>query len=494
MFEIWGKVWSMSRFVRKQMLSIVEQLKIAAGRVGADDDSAALLADCQQAAVILGTRLEKIRGEGTRTVAELEAYCEELYQAGEALAGQNHAAEEAAESPEKHGAEEESAGSTEKQTGEESAECFGCNLEDIRAQLARRLDAVETYLKEDMPDRLEVVFLPYNASMWDSLESVWMAARDDADCDAYVIPIPYYDRKKDASLGEFHYEGDQLPDGVPITHYDAYDLETRHPDVIYIHNPYDELNILTSVDSRFYSRRIRFFTEKLVYLPYFVLEEPDVDSEASLDSIEHFITTPGVYYADQVILQSENMRNAYIKIYTRELKRRRVSFNTPDIEKKFLGTGSPKFDRIGKVAVDFEQLPEKWRNLLKKPDGTRKKVIFYNTSVGAMLKAGPMMLTKIRNVLDVFRTYRDEVVLLWRPHPLIKVTFEVVYPDFWNKYRKIVEAYVQEGWGIYDDSSDLDRAIALADAYYGDGSSVVQLCQKAGMPIMIQNPDVIGNA
>jgi hypothetical protein len=480
MFEIRGKVWSMSRFVRKQMLSIVEQLKIAAGRVGAADYSAALLADCQQAAVILGTRLEQIRGEGTRTVAELEAYCEELYQAGEAIAGQSHAGEEAAGSTEPHGAGEESAGGA------------GLDAAGIRARLACRLDAVETYLKEDMPDRLEVVFLPYNASMWDSLESVWRAARDEKDCDAYVIPIPYYDKKEDETLGEFHYEGDRFPEGVPITHYDAYDLEIRHPDVIYIHNPYDEINFVTSVDPRFYARRIHFFTEKLVYIPYFVLQEPDVDSEISLEGMSHFVFMPGVIYADQVILQSENMRKAYIRIYIEELIRRGISFSTPDVEKKFLGTGSPKFDGIGKVSVDVEQLPEGWRSVLTKPDGTRKKVIFYNTSVNAMLNAGPKMIAKIRQVLGVFRAHRDEVVLLWRPHPLMKATIKAMYPELWNKYRKIAAAYVQEGWGIYDDSSDLDRAIALADAYYGDASSVVQLCQKAGMPIMIQNPEMTG--
>jgi hypothetical protein len=474
--------WDMSRFVRKQMLSIVEQLKIAAGRIGADEYSAALLADCQQAAVILGTRLEKIRGEGTRTVAELEAYCEELYRAGEALAGQSHAGEESAGGMELHGAEEGAAGSA------------GLDPADIRAQLARRLDAVETYLKEDMPDRMEVVFLPYNASMWDSLESVWMAARDDADCDAYVIPIPYYDKKEDETMGEFHYEGDRFPEGVPITHYDAYDLEIRHPDVIYIHNPYDEVNYITSVDPRFYARRIHFFTEKLVYIPYFVLQEPDVDNEASLEGVSHYVYVPGVVYADQVILQSENMRRAYIKIYAGELIRRGISFNTPDIEKKFLGTGSPKLDRIGKVAVDFEQLPKEWRSVLTKPDGTRKKVIFYNTSVTAMLNAGPKMIAKIRQVLVVFQAHRDEVALLWRPHPLMKANIEAMYPELWEEYRKIVETYVQEGWGIYDDSSDLNRAIALSDAYYGDMSSVVQLCQKAGMPIMIQNPEMTGAA
>lgn len=50
-----------------------------------------------------------------------------------------------------------------------------------------------------MEERREVVFLPYKASMWDSLESVWKAADEDPNCDAYVVPIPYYDRNSDGS-------------------------------------------------------------------------------------------------------------------------------------------------------------------------------------------------------------------------------------------------------------------------------------------------------
>ena len=34
----------------------------------------------------------------------------------------------------------------------------------------------------------EIVFLPYKAAMWDSLESIWMAAADDKEhCNAYVV-------------------------------------------------------------------------------------------------------------------------------------------------------------------------------------------------------------------------------------------------------------------------------------------------------------------
>ena len=59
-----------------------------------------------------------------------------------------------------------------------------------------------------MPTKLEAVFLPYKASMWDSLESVWKAADEDPNCDVYVNLIPYYDNKPDGSFKEMYYEGD----------------------------------------------------------------------------------------------------------------------------------------------------------------------------------------------------------------------------------------------------------------------------------------------
>ena len=85
------------------------------------------------------------------------------------------------------------------------------------------------------------------------------------------------------------------------------------------------------------------------------------------------------------------------------------------------------------------------------------------------------------------------MALLWRPHPLIEATIKSVRPRLGEEYKEIVDGYRSEGWGIYDDSPDLDRAVALCDAYYGDPSSVVQLCQKAGVPVMIQNVDILND-
>ena len=108
-----------------------------------------------------------------------------------------------------------------------------------------------------------------------------------------------------------------------------------------------------------------------------------------------------------------------------------------------------------------------------------------------MLAHNEKMLTKIEYVFRVFNENQDEVALLWRPHPLIKATIESMRPQLWIEYEKIVKKYIQEGWGIYDDTADMNRAIKISDAYYGDHSSIVQLYQQTGKPIMIQNVDAI---
>ena len=97
----------------------------------------------------------------------------------------------------------------------------------------------------------------------------------------------------------------------------------------------------------------------------------------------------------------------------------------------------------------------------------------------------------MKQVFGVFKENQDKVALLWRPHPLIQATVSSMRPQLWKAYEKIVEQYRSEGWGIYDDSADMDRAVVLSDAYYGDRSSVVYLYQKTGKPVMIQDSDIV---
>ena len=348
-------------------------------------------------------------------------------------------------------------------------------------------DMIINSLHDDISVRTEAVFLPYKASMWDSLESVWRAAEEDPDCDAYVIPIPYFDKNPDGSFREAHYEGDLYPDYVPVTGYNDYDFEARRPDMIYIHNPYDECNHVTSVHPFFYSKNLKQYTDNLIYIPYFMLGEVDPEDEEAVKGMQHFCLVPGVFHADKVVVQSEDMRQVYIKVLTKE-----VGENSREIwEKKILGLGSPKIDKVVNTRREELEIPEEWLKIIRKPDGSWKKIIFYNTSVAALLQYEEKMLKKMEYVFGVFKENQEEAALLWRPHPLIKATIESMRPQLWQKYQKVVEWYKEEGWGIYDGSPDMDRAIVISDAYYGDWSSIVQLYKETGKPVMIQDVDIL---
>lgn len=355
--------------------------------------------------------------------------------------------------------------------------------------LNKELLKVEESTKRDIPVRIEAVFLPYKASMWDSLESVWRAAEEDANCDAYVIPIPYYDKNPDGSFREEHYEGEQYPDYVPVTHYTQYDFTNRHPDLIFIHNPYDEQNYVTSVHPFFYSKNLKQFTDLLVYIPYFILEEPDIYNEQSRESIKGFCITPGVFHADKVVVQSENMRQVYVELLTEFMGKDQGSRKY--WEEKVLGLGSPKVDKVLDTKMEDLSIPEEWMKIIRKPDGSWKKIILYNTTVTALLEYNEVMLKKMENVFKIFKKNRKDISLLWRPHPLLESTITSMRPKLWEQYKKLMDTYICEGWGIYDDTADLDRAVALSDGYYGDGSSIVQLYEAIGKPVMVQTVSIV---
>lgn len=410
--------------------------------------AAGLLADCQDSAIAVGTLIEQSEGEDCEVVPAIEDYCEQVYLLHEQLVNEK-------------------------------------TVDAGRAQKSLReiLDKIENGIKYGIAVRKEVIFLPYKASMWDSLESVWRAADEDPVCDAYVIPIPYYDKNTDGSFGAIHYEGNMYPKYVPVVDYRDYDLASRMPDMIFIHNPYDQFNYVTSVPPLYYAKNLKQYTEKLVYIPYFVLREIAPDDKDAIKNMEHFVTVPGVFYADQVIVQSEDMRTIYINVLAETFgEKTRAMW-----DKKILGLGSPKMDKVLQTKREDLEIPEEWLKIIRKPDGSKKKVIFYNTGVNALLHYGDKMLAKMRDVFRIFEENKDNVALLWRPHPLIEATISSMRPELRMDYKRIVDQYRSGGWGIYDDTLDLNRAIALSDAYYGDESSVVQLCRQAGKPVMRQD-------
>lgn len=419
-----------------------------------------MLSECQEFAISLGEIVEESEGEGHATVAKLELYCEKIYEAYTEIGKANGRS---------------------------------INENEIYKRLERQLIEIENSVKNDISVILEIVFLPYQASMWDSMESVWMAARDDENCEVYVVPIPYYEKKSDQSLGEMHYDGTVLPDGtpveypayVPITDWQSYKIEERRPDIIYIQNAYDAWNTVTCVHPLYFSKELKKHTDMLVYIPYFI----GINNYVPV----HFCTVPGIINADRVIVQSEEVKRNYISTIRKFEEENNCKGRFGDLDKKILSLGSPKIERIKRTIDDKKtDMPEEWKKKIYQSGGEKKKVILYNTTLDAFLRYSETYLDKLKMVLEIFRQEED-CVLLWRPHPLLAATIKSMRTDLYREYMEIVNLYREEDWGIYDETSDIDRAIVLSDAYYGDESSVVELYKVTGKPIMIQDCEEIGN-
>ncbi len=386
-----------------------------------------LLQQCQQGAIQIGTIIEQAEGEGFVTVKMLEEYCELVFQVFEMV-----------------------------QSCAEKADQVAPDADVIFGAMDRLLADVAESIHKDINVRKEVVFLPYKASMWDSLESIWMAADADSECDVYVVPIPYFEKDPEGNLKVHHYEGDDFPEYVKVTHYNDYPLEEIHPDAVFIHNPYDHGNYVTSVHPRFYSYELKKYTDMLVYVPYYASSGGMSDGQALCSAYQH---------VDYIVTQSEE----YIKYFDETIPR-----------EKILPFGSPKFDRALRLCHELPVVPLQWR---EKIEG--KKVYFYNTSISGMLADTRRFLVKMEYVFRCFKDRKD-ACLLWRPHPLLEATFDSMRKEYRPVYESLKKYFIQSDIGIYDDTPDMEISIALSDAYIGDaGSSVISLFGITGKPIYI---------
>lgn len=100
-------------------------------------------------------------------------------------------------------------------------------------------------------------------------------------------------------------------------------------------------------------------------------------------------------------------------------------------------------------------------------------------------------LNKISNSLSFFKEHADEVALIWSPHPLLESTLISMRPHLFVEYNKIVSKFCDEGWGIFDNTDDLNRAIVICDGYFGDEISLVELSRLAKKPILIESRNII---
>lgn len=377
------------------------------------------------------------------------------------------------------------------------------DIKEIQS-LVRSIKEMAISLK---PDKIEIAFLCYKASMSDALESIYFAAKEDPSCDAYFIPIPYFDRNPDGSFANMYFEGvGCYSDKYELTDWEKYDIEARRPDAIFIMNPYDEFNYVTSVHPDYYSHRLRKFTDCLVYIEYGIPMWVNRDPEAlSEQSKRETVIYSAHIHSHYCITYSKEVAH-YLDVLFRSRPEIMNSFYKQEniIETRFVPLGSPKFDKVLNSRREEYILPDLWSQKIH-----GKKIILLNTSLGEFLKSTSEQaqrqgnyatneseyFIKLRSILDSFRN-RDDVIIWWRPHPLFVNTLRSMRPEMLKEYHSIVTDFCAMNNGLYDSTDDLHRAISWSDGMISDESSLVYLYLSTGKPFYIpsitkaiENPD-----
>lgn len=457
----------MLKYVKKQISELLETLTAAEGEIldiiRREDESGLMnvLADAQDAAAAIGGKIEEAEESGSPVMIKAE----ENSSMGNLAAGA------------------ENNGKTANPAGKiiEQLEKY-CELlwqitqvqeTYLRLELAdsawRMLNNVRNEL-EQISEQMAVVFMPYKASMWDCMESVWMASCADPDCVSFVVPIPYFDLKG-GQVTTRYYERDKFPNYVPVTDYSNFPLEEIHPGAIFIHNPYDDCNIVTTVLPEFYSSRLKNVTDRLVYIPY-------------------FITGDGVYVTHRYLPAYVNM-----DFIVTQCEKTIDSFSAELSRNKFLPYGSPIADRILRLERQKPEIPKEWKTQLKNgKDFDGDRVVMLNTSISMLMGQRERFLNKIEYIFEAAKGKKG-ITLVWRPHPLLHSTAQTMGEEYAVRLTELEEKFLREEIGVLDKTPDVGIAVALCDAYLGEiSSSVVNMFGIAGKPrfyINVQIPESV---
>lgn len=424
----------MKRYVKKQLLSLIDTIHEAHGFIKKQlenknfEETVQMLENCQECAITIGTIIEQTDDEENDIIKKLEKYCELLYQLSQSLGD-------------------------------------GIKTIKLIKQITKSADIIGNSIKYDIKSQIEVLFLPYKASMWTSLESIWKAANEDIDCNAVVMPIPYYNIGNPANITET-YEGGLFPKNIPITDYRLYNIEKKRPDAIFIHNPYDNNNILTRVYPDYFSSRLKNYTDCLVYSPYFSY------GSYTPGKTDHQYLQPGTINADKIIVQSERVKKIY----------KTLGFN----DNKLIVSGSPKIDAVINANRENVDIPKEWEEKLR-----NKKIFLLNThltylpvSFSNKTKSGNYGVRFHDEILNAI-VNRKDVGMIWRPHPLLKKMVTDRHTECREYVEYLEKILLDSSNCVIDNLPEYKPAFIYSDALISTWSSLINEFMVLGKPVMV---------
>ncbi|MDW0116945.1 CDP-glycerol glycerophosphotransferase family protein [Sporosarcina thermotolerans] len=325
-----------------------------------------------------------------------------------------------------------------------------------------RILELTTDLREDIKDLTvifekeisaiyHIVFFAELGQKWDSMQSVYEAFSQRSDCEVSVVLTPIFRTVETNGKIEtdFIYEDYLTSLGINFIPYNKYDITKHLPDLVLISNPYESVTL-----PQFWPENIAKYT-KLVYLPYYTTL---ISDDASIQVNCQF---PVTKYAWRIIAQSEKVKELHKEF-------------SPKKGSNVLVTGLPKWDE-GFLSTTHRNI--EWDSKLK-----GKKVFLWNTHYNITSNNGTLLeygTSLIEHFFD-----RDDISLIWRPHPMTDTIFKLYQPQYLNKWEYMKEIINKSSNIVLDNNASSYMSFNYSDALISDYSSLLAQYLLTEKPII----------
>ncbi|MBR1815111.1 MAG: LicD family protein [Lachnospiraceae bacterium] len=438
------------------------------------ENTLALLPECQQLAVDLGNFVEGVKGEERRScqlvVEKIQVYCDALYEVYLILT--------------------ETVQEDSVQTDVDEILSVGSikKLSDKISQVDSKLADLTDTVNNQIINRDEILFLTIGPKEWTGFNAVYNKIISRDECDVYVVPLPllfkdYFGRiTADDEEIISATKLDEYPKDILLSLWTDYNIELHQPKKIYIQSPYDSENPCLTIPPQFYAENIRKYTDELIYIPPFKTAEFGSEDYTDIYNLKHYVTAPGVIYADKVIVQSENIKNQYVTKLT-----------------EFAGEETKTIWERKIITYLSTELAEKTDDTTIKS----KKHMLYLIGLNELSEHKDNILEKIRNRMDIFRENSSSINLDIMLYPMNSDIWKQVDEQLTSELLKLIDGYVDSSWcKLYGFESKIKEKLSTSfnetleetavsyDAYYGSPSPFVTLFTYNKKPVMIAEYDI----
>lgn len=341
--------------------------------------------------------------------------------------------------------------------------------------IAENVEAIEKKLKGNGRER--VIFFTWKAEYWKYFEPYYFAEVN-AGCEVLVIPVPFVRLKEDRSQSDEFIETEGFPEYVAISDFNNVNYGDIRVSRMYIQNPYDDKDEAVIMRPFFHSSSLTKYTNELIYVPWFELDEFAIDDERALYMMRYFTRMPGVVAADKIYL---NQSQAWIKdFYVKDLCDW-AGEETKDIWEDKIEIVNTN-DLID-TAIEIEQISE------------RKKVILYYIGTSQVLADAAKFAEKLLNNISVFEQYADKMKVKFYIEAGLLDNVKKYKSQRYSAIKAAVDKYKNRDWCEFIEAKDaldvnspyIHTLVDEADAFYGDAGILLHLFSRAKKPVMMQN-------